>query len=128
MRYHITIQRSPVVIGDSSDKKFVNRLRSGLDSDAIICANDFTAASLLKTLNTLKITVPGRVRVVGFDDVRYATVLPVTLTTVHQPCREIATTAFRAMQERIHLQTLPARTLSLAPRLVVRESCGAYRQ
>jgi len=35
--------------------------------------------------------------------------------------------AFRAMQERISEPTIPPRTLSLRPTLVVRESCGAYR-
>ncbi len=66
-------------------------------------------------------------RVVGFDDVRYATLLSVSLTTIHQPCRDIAEVAFRALQERIREPTIPPRTLMLAPRLVVRESCGAYR-
>ena len=41
--------------------------------------------------------------------------------------REIAQVAFRAMQERIREPTVPPRTLSLAPSLVVRESCGAYQ-
>jgi LacI family transcriptional regulator len=70
--------------------------------------------------------VPRDVRVVGFDDVKYATLLGVTLTTIHQPCRDIAITAFRAMLERIAEPTLPARSMLLSPRLVVRESCGAY--
>jgi LacI family transcriptional regulator len=34
--------------------------------------------------------------------------------------------AFRAMLERIAEPTIPARNLSVTPRLVVRESCGAY--
>jgi DNA-binding LacI/PurR family transcriptional regulator len=52
----------------------------------------------------------------------------VPLTTIQQPCRKIAITAFRAMLQRIAEPTLPVRTLVLAPRLVVRESCGAYLQ
>jgi LacI family transcriptional regulator len=70
--------------------------------------------------------VPRDLRVVGFDDVRYATWLPVPLTTVHQPCREIAAIAFRAMLERVADPAIPPRSLVLTPRLVVRESCGAY--
>ena len=103
-------------------------LKVGRGCDAIICANDLTAAELLKTLAELKIAVPAKVRVVGFDDVRYATLLPVSLTTISQPCREIAQIAFRAMQERIKEPTIPTRTLTVAPRLVVRDSCGAYQQ
>jgi len=116
-----------VAHGDPSDAKFVRGLQPGRKCDGIICANDFTAAELLKTLASLKIDVPSKVRVVGFDDVRYATLLPVSLTTIHQPCRDIAQIAFRAMQERIREPTIPPRTLTVAPRLVVRESCGAYQ-
>lgn len=112
--------------GDPNDKKFVRGLRAGKSCDGILCANDFTAAELLRSLRGLKVAVPADVRLAGFDDVRYATLLPVALTTIHQPCREIAEVAFRAMQERIRVPTIPMRTLTVAPRLVVRESCGAY--
>src|SRR5207249_8103781 len=64
--------------------------------------------------------------VVGFDDVKYATLLSVPLTTIHQSARDIAVTAYRAMLDRIAEPTLPARMILLSPRLVVRESCGAY--
>jgi len=64
--------------------------------------------------------------VAGFDDVKYATLVSVPLTTIHQPCRDIAVMAFRTMMERLAEPTLPARSISLTPRLVVRESCGAY--
>lgn len=117
-----------VAQGDPSDKKFATSLQPGKKCDGIICANDFTAAELLKSLAAANIEVPAKVRVAGFDDVRYATLLQVPLTTIHQPCRDIAQTAFRAMQERIKEPTIPPRTLTLAPRLVVRDSCGAYER
>jgi len=43
-----------------------------------------------------------------------------------QPCSDIAVTAFQAIRERLTHPTLPGRALLLTPRLVVRESCGAY--
>jgi DNA-binding LacI/PurR family transcriptional regulator len=94
--------------------------------DAVICANDHVAALLLRSLEKANVRVPRDVRVVGFDDVKYATLLSVPLTTIHQPCREIAVAAFRAMLERMADPTLPPRGITLSPRLVVRESCGAY--
>jgi len=94
--------------------------------EAILCANDRMGAVLQRSLARCGRRVPEDVRLVGFDDVRYATLLAVPLTTVHQPCREIAAVAFRAMLDRIADPRLPARTITLAPRLVVRESCGAY--
>lgn len=115
-----------VRLGDPADLKFVRQLAAGKLADAFICANDDTAAVLMRGLDSLGVRVPGDVRVVGVDDVKYATLLSVPLTTVHQPCRDIALIAFQAMLHRIAEPTLPARSLALSPTLVVRESCGAY--
>jgi LacI family transcriptional regulator len=112
--------------GDPAELKFVRSIVAGKSHDAVICANDLTAAQLLQTLSKIGVRTPQDLAVVGFDDVRFATLLNVPLTTIHQPCRDIALTAFHAMQERIHEPTRPGRTLLLPPRLVVRESCGAY--
>lgn len=115
-----------VRLGDPDDLKFVRLITAGRQADAFICANDHTAARLMRRLEAIGLDVPGDVRVVGFDDVKYATLLRVPLTTVHQPCRDIAVVAFNSMLRRIEQPTLPARSLSLTPTLVVRESCGAY--
>ena len=115
-----------VRLGEPDDPEFVASLGAGRKVDAIICANDYTAALLMRTLERQGIRVPGKVRLVGFDDVKYATLLSVPLTTIHQPCGEIAVTAFRALLERMATPTLPPRNMALTPRLVVRESCGAY--
>lgn len=112
--------------GDPTDAKFVRKLMAGKQADAFICANDDTAARLLRSLEASGVKVPRDVRVVGFDDAKYATLVSPPLTTIHQPCRDIAVIAFRAMLERMAEPTLPARSFSLTPRLVVRESCGAY--
>jgi len=112
--------------GDPGDVKCARSLVAGGQADAVICANDFTAAELLQTLERIGCKVPKSVRVVGFDNVKYATLLSVPLTTIHQPCREIAIVAYRVMLERIADPTLPARYIQLSPHLVVRESCGAY--
>lgn len=115
-----------VRLGDPADPKFVRSLVAGRQADAFICANDDTAAVLLRSLESEKVRVPHDVRVVGFDDVKYATLVSTPLTTIHQPCRDIAILAFRTMMERIAEPTLPTRSVALTPRLVVRESCGAY--
>lgn len=112
--------------GDLGDLRFVRQLLRDRP-DAFVCANDHTAAQLLQSLRRCKVAVPDRVRVVGFDDVKFANLMSPSLTTVEQPCREIARTAFHAMLERQKDPAVPARQFTLAPRLVVRDSCGAYR-
>lgn len=126
LAHGIVVSRNFDYEGNPCDVKFVRKLTAGRQYDAVICSNDHTAAQLLQTLTRLKVKTPQDLRVVGFDDVRFATLLSVPLTTIRQPCRDIALTAFNAMRERLLNPTLPPRSLLLAPRLVVRESCGAY--
>jgi DNA-binding LacI/PurR family transcriptional regulator len=93
--------------------------------DGFVCANDFTAAQLLRTLDQLKVSVPRDVRLVGVDDVKYASLLPVPLTTIHQPCADIGTMAIAAMLERLSHPKMPPRDVLIDFRLVVRASCGS---
>lgn len=95
--------------------------------DAIVCANDRTAARLMRTLVRLDYHVPRDVRLVGIDDVEYASLLSVPLTTLRQPTRQIGDAALTAMLERVARKDLPARDILLHAELVVRESCGSPR-
>lgn len=110
--------------GEPMDEKFVQRIVDA-GATAIICANDLTAANLMRALDTLGCPVPQKIRVVGFDDVRYAELLRPSLTTIHQPCAEIGTIAMQVMLERIENPTLPPRDVLAQPTLIVRQSCGA---
>ena len=115
-----------VRVGEPDDPGFALDLAAGGKVDAVLCANDHVAALLLRSLERAGVRIPEDIRMVGFDDVRFATLLSVPLTTMHQPCREIAMIALRTMLDRIAEPTLPPRGLAVTPRLVVRESCGAY--
>jgi len=94
------------------------------DCEAFVCANDRVAARLMQTLLAAGLRIPRDIRIVGIDDVNYAALLPVPLTTVHQPCRDIGETALRVMLERLDRPKMPARDVLLECNLVVRKSCG----
>lgn len=100
-------------------------LADGGQKDAFVCANDRTAGHLMRALLALGRRIPEDVRIVGIDDVEYASLLPIPLTTVHQPCREIGEAAMAAMLDRIANPNILVRDILLECRLVVRESCGA---
>lgn len=108
--------------GDPSDMAAVREFLDRAQPDAIICANDYTAAQLLTTLNGLGIQVPSQIRVAGVDDVKYASLLQTPLTTIHQPCRDLGATALFAMLNRIANPTAPSRDFLLDFKLVVRKS------
>jgi DNA-binding LacI/PurR family transcriptional regulator len=93
--------------------------------EAIVCANDWTAARLMRTVLDLGYRVPQNVRLVGIDDLEYASLLPVPLTTLRQPTREMGAAAFAAMLDRVTRPDLPVRDILLQTELIVRQSCGA---
>lgn len=125
-RRNLELSRRWINLGDPTEVRFVRKLMAGRHWDALICANDHTAAELLQTLQREGYRVPEDIRIAGFDDVRYATLLAKPLTTIHQPCREIAVAAMRAMLDRLAEPSLPPRSQLLTPALVVRETCGTY--
>jgi DNA-binding LacI/PurR family transcriptional regulator len=93
--------------------------------DAVVCANDWTAARLMHSLLGLGVAVPRDIRLVGIDDVHYAAFLPVPLTTLRQPTRQIGAAALAAMLDRVAGVDLPTRDILLHGTLVVRASCGS---
>ena len=61
----------------------------------------------------------------GMDDVEYAELLPVPLTTIHQPRRAIGQAAMAAMLDRIKNPDMLARDILMDYKLFVRASCGS---
>lgn len=93
--------------------------------EAFVCVNDRVAGQLMQIFLSRGIRIPEDIRIVGIDDVSYASLLPVPLTTIRQPTREIGEAALRAMLDRIRSPHLPPREVLLDGELIVRKSCGA---
>jgi GntR family transcriptional regulator, arabinose operon transcriptional repressor len=120
--------RDMVIIGDTSDQKFIRSILKKDRPDAFVCANDLTAGDLMHTLISLGRRIPQDIRIVGIDDVKYARLLPVPLTTLHQPCRDLGRIALAVMLDRIANPDLPPRDILLRCELIVRKSCGIASQ
>lgn len=111
-----------VQLFDVNDIDAVKRVMAQVKPDAILCANDKTAAELMQSLSRLKIAVPQQVRVVGVDDVKYAKLLTPGLTTIHQPCQAIGEAAMQVMLDRIAHPRALARHVVLPVSLIERDS------
>jgi DNA-binding LacI/PurR family transcriptional regulator len=109
---------------DPTSRRDVQEWLDRVHPDGVLCATDYTAGQLMHTLADIGVRVPSDLRLVGFDDVKYASILPVPLTTLRQPCMEIGAAAMRAMLARLDEPTMVPRTISLDCEIVVRESCG----
>ena len=97
-------------------------IRSRSRPDVIVCGNDEQASQLVKTLNGLGKRIPEDVAVVGFDDIDVARTTIPPLTTISQPVRKLAATAFKALLARIRYPNNDPREILLDAPLVVRKS------
>ncbi len=95
--------------------------------DAVVCANDQMAIGMLQALARARVRVPEEVAVTGFDDIFVGGLVEPTLTTVHQPMRELGEQACARLLERIATPGLPPTVQLLPTELVLRSSCGCPR-
>lgn len=126
LSYGIHPEKDFVRRGDPDDPDFIDRVLRECRPDAIVCANDFTAARVMATLASKGVRVPHEMRIVGIDDVKYASLLPVPLTTQHQNCADIGAMAMATMLQRLDKPDLPTRDILLQTHTVVRRSCGSH--
>ena len=110
-------------LADGSEAELSSCIRR-FRPDAIIGSGDVVAAQVLKLLNRIGIRVPEDILLAGVDDVGIAGMTNPSLTTVRQPCAEIARAAFDILEWRAKHPDALARRVELASRLVVRESTG----
>ena len=116
------VEAGPVLRIGATDRAAIKEMMDTYAPDAVVCANDRTAGGLMHSLLALKFQIPGQVKIVGMDDAGYASLLPVPLTTVRQPCRDIGIAAMHAMLERLAHPDMPTRDILLAATLTCRES------
>ncbi len=57
--------------------------------DGIFAGSDVTAAGAMKAAHTLKLDIPSRIQIVGFDGILFGDMLVPSLTTVQQPIVEM---------------------------------------
>ncbi len=91
-------------------------------AENIICANDNVAMKFIKGLTDIGVNVPHDVRISGFDDLDFAKYLGIPLTTIAQPCADLADVIIYTMLQRIENPSLPIRSIMLDFKLKVRGS------
>ena len=94
-------------------------------ADGLFAQADILAFGAMTALKELGIAVPGRIRVVGFDDSPLALLPPGGLTTVHQPREELAAGAAARLKALLSGEPEePRLNLLIPPVLTVRGSSG----
>ncbi|MGY4720260.1 LacI family DNA-binding transcriptional regulator [Naumannella huperziae] len=91
---------------------------------AIFAANNAMLVGLLDTLWERRLSVPGDMAVVGFDDFTWADFMRPALTTVAQPSTAIGAKAIQLLLARLADPERRATTVRLPGQIRHRESCG----
>jgi LacI family transcriptional regulator len=93
--------------------------------DAVFVASDIMAIGAIRAAREGGLRVPEDVAFVGFDDLPFATLADIQLTTVHQPVEGFGAKGVELLLDLIEHGTDPPRHVILGTELVVRDSCGA---
>jgi len=95
-------------------------LASGVPFDAIFAGSDLMAMEAINALRQRGLDVPGRVAVVGYDDIQLSSYFHPPLTTVQQPIQEAGRALVASLLELT--EGRPAPSLQLPTQLIVRHS------
>ena len=126
----------PPILGDwSADLGYraALELSRRLDFTAVFAANDEMAFGLMHGFRDAGVDVPGRVSVVGFDDIPLARHASPPLTTVHQDFAGLGERAVRALLRILEVEDPnedaagdPRLDPDVEPKLVVRDSSARW--
>ena len=102
---------------------YFNKLKRNEYPTAIVCFNDHQALAVMMALKELKIRVPDDISIVGNDDIFYARIYPVPLTTIRAPLEEIGRKAAEILIKNIEASAiLPIEHIVLETEFMIRES------
>ncbi len=92
------------------------------DFTAAFCANDISAMGFMRAAQEVGLRIPQDVSVIGFDDIPAAAFLSPPLTTIRVETNELAGMALHRLIERVSNPDLTPIRVSLACRLIERQS------
>ncbi len=121
-KYNIPDTALSEIIRDNDPEVTARNILNVKNRESLICYNDAVAAYILPSLISEGVNIPEEMKVIAFDDVEYAKLFSIPLSTYVQPCREIAFRAVNAMLLRVQNPSHPYIRLFVKGEVVVRQS------
>ncbi|MDQ0297945.1 LacI family repressor for deo operon, udp, cdd, tsx, nupC, and nupG [Salibacterium salarium] len=94
--------------------------------DAVFAANDEMAMGAINAAKAFDLKVPEDIAIVGFDDIRMASMFTPQLTTVSQPTFDIGQKSMSLLLDLLNKEPLTQSQFVLENTLMVRDSCGHH--
>jgi LacI family transcriptional regulator len=95
---------------------------------AVFVANDNMAIGALRAIRAAGLRVPHDIALVGFDDLPFARIADVPLSTIHQPILEIGAAASEILIDQLEHHDFTPIHRRMPIELVIRSSCGAAQR
>lgn len=115
-------------LGYHSGQRFVDQLvRRKVRFSAVFASNDVMAMGVIDQLRGVGLRVPEDVSVIGLDDIFYASVPGINLTTIKQPPEEMGYQAARILREKARAGVCDTEHLAYSPVLVERGTVAPRR-
>lgn len=104
--YKKAVDKNLILLGeftiDSGYDLAKKLLQNKPDIDAIFVASDVMALGVLDYANTHGYNIPDELGIIGFDDIFYADLPQIQLTTMHQPKHDLGKYTLEFLLDRIH--------------------------
>jgi len=118
--------RGQVIEGAFSERDAYDRIRqavaAGTRATAVLAATDRQALGALAALADLGIPIPGKMAVVGFDNLPTSEFIRPALTSVDMPADDMGATAIAMIVKAKGPDAIALADMTLEPRLIVRSS------
>lgn len=93
---------------------------------AIFACNDLIAYGVYKTAYSKGLKIPDDISIVGFDDIKFSSIIHPCLTTVKQPSIAMGSTAIEMIINLIEGKKLKRKNIDFIPELIIRDSTKGY--
>lgn len=94
---------------------------------AIFAANDYMALGIYEAIVEEGVKVPEEIALIGFNDIEFAAMKGIELTTIGQKKYDMGALAVKTLVEKIERRKAgPPEEIILEPELIIRKTCGFH--
>jgi LacI family transcriptional regulator len=99
-----------------------NKLLKDKSISAIFACSDLIAYGVYKTAYSMGLKIPEDISIIGFDDIKFSSIIHPCLTTVKQPSIAMGLTAVDMLINLIEGKKLKRKNVDFNPELIIRDS------
>lgn len=129
--YHLTHMEEDIMLADLSfDTGY--RIAEEIIKDiknrpsAYVIANDMSALGFMDCCKQYGVKIPEMISIVSFDDITFASLKDIELTTVSQHVKEMSENTARLMLRKLKNPETESERVILEPTLIIRSTTGVY--